>query len=222
MAGGSASITSSARMTANGSSPISSRATSTACPRPSGSPCLTYAKLIMFEILRISSSCSRLPRASRNVSSSTDTSKWSSIAFLPRPVTRMMLSIPEATASSTPYWMRGLSTSGSISLGCALVAGRNRVPSPAAGKTALRTFGIMGLVSRSSFIVSLLEIAKQVGRCQLERVIGKTEGGNILQSQMGVGGETLGDGIDYPDVGDAPGEVFFELLHNFEVAVVFG
>src|ERR1700736_1305147 len=35
--------------------------------------------------------------------------------------------------------MRGLSTSGSISFGCALVAGRNRVPRPAAGKTALRT-----------------------------------------------------------------------------------
>src|SRR5690606_10092723 len=33
----------------------------------------------------------------------------------------------------------GLSTSGSISLGCALVAGRNLVPQPAAGKTALRT-----------------------------------------------------------------------------------
>src|SRR5215203_6142029 len=61
------------------------------------------------------------------------------MAFLPRPVTRMMLSTPDATASSTPYWMIGLSTSGSISLGCALVAGRNRVPHPAAGKTALRT-----------------------------------------------------------------------------------
>src|SRR5262245_61548375 len=36
--------------------------------------------------------------------------------------------------------MSGLSTSGSISLGCALVAGRNRVPRPAAGNTALRTF----------------------------------------------------------------------------------
>ena len=34
--------------------------------------------------------------------------------------------------------MIGLSTSGSISLGCALVAGRNRVPRPAAGKTAFR------------------------------------------------------------------------------------
>src|SRR5881394_3407970 len=34
--------------------------------------------------------------------------------------------------------MTGLSTSTSISFGCALVAGRNRVPRPAAGKTALR------------------------------------------------------------------------------------
>src|SRR6478672_13979758 len=53
----------------------------------------------------------------------------------------MMISeIPEATASSTTYWIIGLSTSGSISFGCAFVAGRNRVPSPAAGKTALRAF----------------------------------------------------------------------------------
>src|SRR6187551_150737 len=48
-------------------------------------------------------------------------------------------SMPAATASSTAYWMIGLSTSSSISLGCALVAGRNRVPQPAAGKTAFRT-----------------------------------------------------------------------------------
>src|SRR3712207_4453632 len=47
---------------------------------------------------------------------------------------------PAATASSTTYWIAGLSISGSISLGCAFVAGRNRVPSPAAGITALRIF----------------------------------------------------------------------------------
>src|SRR5215510_12068485 len=35
--------------------------------------------------------------------------------------------------------MSGLSTTGSISFGIALVAGRKRVPSPATGKTALRT-----------------------------------------------------------------------------------
>ena len=48
-------------------------------------------------------------------------------------------SMPAATASSTAYWITGLSTRGSISLGCAFVAGRKRVPQPAAGKTALRT-----------------------------------------------------------------------------------
>src|SRR5579864_5418440 len=52
-------------------------------------------------------------------------------------------SMPLAIASSTPYWMVGLSTSGSISFGCALVTGRNRVPRPAAGKIALRTEGIV-------------------------------------------------------------------------------
>src|SRR6186997_43470 len=44
--------------------------------------------------------------------------------------------------------MIGLSTSGSISLGCALVAGRKRVPRPAAGKTALRTAFTSGIVSK--------------------------------------------------------------------------
>src|ERR1700688_570593 len=52
----------------------------------------------------------------------------------------MMCSMPEATHSSTTYWICGLSTTLSISLGCALVAGKKRVPSPAAGRTALRTF----------------------------------------------------------------------------------
>src|SRR5207249_3452203 len=47
----------------------------------------------------------------------------------------MMISLrPEATASSTTYWIIGLSTSGSISFGWALVAGRKRVPRPAAAK----------------------------------------------------------------------------------------
>src|SRR4029077_14744617 len=66
------------------------------------------------------------------------------MACLPRPVMIRIWSQPEAIASSTPYWMMGLSTSGSISLGWALVAGRKRVPRPAAGNTALRTFMVMG------------------------------------------------------------------------------
>src|SRR5471030_1080069 len=61
------------------------------------------------------------------------------MAVLPRPVSMMMFWMPDRIASSTPYWMMGLSTMGSISLGWALVAGRKRVPSPAAGKTAFRT-----------------------------------------------------------------------------------
>src|SRR5687768_17357249 len=49
------------------------------------------------------------------------------------------VSQPASMASSTAYWISGLSTTGSISLGTVLVAGRNRVPRPATGNTALRT-----------------------------------------------------------------------------------
>src|SRR3989304_5687467 len=79
------------------------------------------------------------PRASSGASSSNEEAKWSSMARFWLLVTMMTCSIPAATASSTAYWMTGLSTSGSISLGDAFVAGRKRVPHPAAGKTALRT-----------------------------------------------------------------------------------
>ena len=72
-------------------------------------------------------------------SSSVLRSKWFSSAFLLRPVMRRTSWRPLETASSTTYWMAGLSTTGSISLGIALVAGRKRVPSPAAGITALVT-----------------------------------------------------------------------------------
>src|SRR5207244_3750669 len=51
----------------------------------------------------------------------------------------MNCSMPAALASSIAYWISGLSTTGSISFGIALVAGRKRVPSPATGNTALRT-----------------------------------------------------------------------------------
>jgi hypothetical protein len=48
--------------------------------------------------------------------------------------------IPAPAACSITYWMAGLSTRGSISFGCDLVAGRNLVPRPAAGMTAFFTF----------------------------------------------------------------------------------
>lgn len=59
-------------------------------------------------------------------------------------VIKIMSVMPAAAASSTAYWMSGLSTTGNISLGIALVAGKKRVPKPATGNTALRT-GFMSL-----------------------------------------------------------------------------
>src|SRR5574340_396233 len=58
---------------------------------------------------------------------------------------KMMSVTPASIASSTAYWIRGLSTMGSISLGLALVAGRKRVPRPATGKTAFLTLCMMHL-----------------------------------------------------------------------------
>src|SRR3546814_6329159 len=54
----------------------------------------------------------------------------------------MNCSMPASRASSTAYWMSGRSTTGSISFGMDLVAGRNRVPRPPMGNTALRIFRI--------------------------------------------------------------------------------
>src|SRR5574340_262755 len=53
--------------------------------------------------------------------------------------------MPADTASSTAYWISGLSTTGIISLGLALVAGRKREPSPATGNTAFFTCTFMVL-----------------------------------------------------------------------------
>src|SRR6185503_19395265 len=58
--------------------------------------------------------------------------------FLLRPVMNTSSWAPALIASSTAYWISGLSTTGNISIGLALVAGRKRVPSPATGNTALR------------------------------------------------------------------------------------
>src|SRR5437867_10119371 len=52
---------------------------------------------------------------------------------------KIMSVIPAAAASSTAYWISGLSTTGNISLGLALVTGKKRLPRPATGNTALVT-----------------------------------------------------------------------------------
>src|SRR6202163_3012663 len=60
------------------------------------------------------------------------------MARLEAPVMNTRRCAPAARASSTAYWISGLSTTGSISFGLALVAGRKRVPRPATGNTAVR------------------------------------------------------------------------------------
>src|SRR5512138_1603697 len=50
-----------------------------------------------------------------------------------------MRCMPTRVISSTTYCTTGLRPTGSISLGCDLVAGRSRVPSPATGTTARLT-----------------------------------------------------------------------------------
>src|SRR3954469_14378207 len=71
--------------------------------------------------------------------------------------------MPASSASSTAYWMSGRSTTVSISLGIALVAGRKRVPRPATGKTALRTFCIMSPKARPA--------GASAGRRKVERIV---------------------------------------------------
>src|SRR5439155_26004603 len=71
------------------------------------------------------------------------TSKYSTRADLPRPVTKISSSMPASRASSTAYWISGRSTIVIISLGTVLVAGSRRVPRPATGNTALRTRAVI-------------------------------------------------------------------------------
>src|SRR5215472_4735576 len=69
------------------------------------------------------------------------------MARLEAPVMNTRRRAPAASASSTAYWISGLSTTGSISLGLALVAGRKRVPRPATGNTAVRIAGLETVIA---------------------------------------------------------------------------
>src|SRR6266567_965422 len=57
--------------------------------------------------------------------------------LLLRPVTNRICSMPLRTSSYTTYCTIGFRATGSISLGCDLVAGSSRVPTPATGTIAL-------------------------------------------------------------------------------------
>ena len=131
-------MTSSLSTTANGSSPTLSRLTSTAWPRPRGSAWQAVVSSMPAVSSRSPASRADFPRRASTASRAACGAKWSSSIRLPGLFTRTMCVRPAAAASSTPYWMIGLSTMGSSSLGSTAVAGRMRVPSPAAGNTALR------------------------------------------------------------------------------------
>ena len=133
-------MTSSPYKTTKGSSCVKGRAFRMAWPSPFVSFWRRKKMSARPAMERTSSSIFSLPGFARPASSSGARSKWSSMMPLPRPVMMRISSMPAATASSTMYWMAGLSTMGSISLGMAFVAGSTRVPRPAAGTTALRIF----------------------------------------------------------------------------------
>src|SRR5512136_2599051 len=84
---------------------------------------------------------------------------------------KIMSVMPAAAASSTAYWIRGLSTTGSISFGLALVTGRKRLPSPATGNTALVTLPnamdqvleLLFVEHRHAELARALELAARIG-----------------------------------------------------------
>src|SRR5579863_9437141 len=99
------------------------------------------------------------------------------MARLDAPVTNTRRSAPAAIASSTAYWIRGLSTMGSISLGDALVAGRKRVPRPATGKTAVRigfaaTYsGSLNSVANGSIRAAVDAFAQILARLEVRHIL---------------------------------------------------
>src|ERR1039457_3415711 len=112
-----------------------------------------------------------------------------------RPVINSTSSSPAATASSTTYWIAGLSTTGSISLGVAFVAGRKRVPRPAAGTTAFVTAPVSGM---------LVTLAAAVGRTP--RGLANLEGCVMDRDLPGAPGAPGVPGAqDAPGAPDVPG-----------------
>ena len=79
-------------------------------------------------------------------SSTRSSTKWATTPSLPSEVTITSRSAPASAASAATSSMPGVSTTGSNSFGTVLVAGRNRVPKPAAGTIAVRGIGTSGRV----------------------------------------------------------------------------
>src|SRR5918999_3051723 len=82
------------------------------------------------------------------------------MADFPALVTMRTSLMPARAASSTVYWIPGLSMTGIISFGTALLAGRKRVPRPAAGMIAFFTC--------TAGLPSELRISGRSLRCQFQ------------------------------------------------------
>ncbi|SIE96685.1 Uncharacterised protein [Mycobacteroides abscessus subsp. abscessus] len=132
--------------TASSSSSRTDSTHPTACPSPNGSACTTDCTLMSAGALRTFSSMACLPRASSVPSSTKSSTKCATTPSLPSEVTITKRSAPASAASSATSSIPGVSTTGSSSLGTVLVAGRNRVPRPAAGTTAVRGINTSGPV----------------------------------------------------------------------------
>src|SRR3954447_14759467 len=119
------------------------------------------------------------------------------MARFPRPVITRMSVIPAPTASSTTYWMVGLSMTGTISFGWLLVAGRNLVPSPAAGITAFLTL-VMGEPLSSAGAphhrVGLFDPVAAVLLGPLEGLLSRGQQSPDASPAVGIGGNAEGQG----------------------------
>ncbi len=148
----------------------------TAWPRPSGLACTTDSTLISAGARRTFSSIDVLPRASSVPSSTRSSTKCATTPSLPSDVTMISRSAPASAASAATSSMPGVSTTGSNSFGTVLVAGRNRVPNPAAGTTAVR-----GIGTRDGVIVHTLT-ASGARNLLRRRSVGFAVSGNLLSS----------------------------------------
>ena len=59
---------------------------------------------------------------------------------MPGEMTSTTFSMPHCAASATAWWIRGVPRTGNSAFGTERVTGRNLVPSPATGITAVRIF----------------------------------------------------------------------------------
>src|SRR3954467_3002009 len=155
----------------------------TAWPSPSGSCWTTDSTLISPVARRTFSSITCLPRASSVPSRIRSWTKCATTPSLPSEVTMIRRSPPASAASAATSSIPGVSTTGSNSFGTVLVAGRKRVPRPAAGTTAVRGIGTRGGV----IVHTLTSLAwLNLARLELRRLCSVCEWAVIVDAVTGL------------------------------------